>query len=147
MVTPTFSCSRSRTRSLNCMHHFPSQYTRVEPFAVQATTSNPVKTMSMVSSVDWTSGSLHPLNRNNLTHRMVSTTNGKSEIALLSGGDPTLKRLWYVRLMIHISPTDDRASRAFQYPFVPAHITKPKECKKLFLVQMPERSASLPPLS
>lgn len=27
-----------------------------------------------------------------------------------------------------------------QYPFVPAHITKPKECKKLFLVQMPERS-------
>ncbi|KAH0835583.1 nucleotide hydrolase-domain-containing protein [Lanmaoa asiatica] len=29
--------------------------------------------------------------------------------------------------------------RAFQYPFVPAHITKPKECKKLFLVQMPER--------
>lgn len=29
-----------------------------------------------------------------------------------------------------------------QYPFVPAHITKPKECKKLFLVQMPERSAT-----
>lgn len=28
-----------------------------------------------------------------------------------------------------------------QYPFIPAHITKPKECKKLFLVQMPERSA------
>ena len=27
-----------------------------------------------------------------------------------------------------------------QYPFVPAHITKPKECKKLFLVQLPERS-------
>lgn len=27
------------------------------------------------------------------------------------------------------------------YPFVPAHITKPKECKKLFLVQMPEKSA------
>ncbi|KAI9447201.1 cleavage and polyadenylation specific factor 5 [Lactarius psammicola] len=27
----------------------------------------------------------------------------------------------------------------FMYPFVPAHITKPKECKKLFLVQMPER--------
>ncbi|KAJ3563631.1 hypothetical protein NP233_g8811 [Leucocoprinus birnbaumii] len=31
----------------------------------------------------------------------------------------------------------------FMYPFVPAHITKPKECKKLFLVQMPERSTSL----
>ncbi|KAI0942509.1 hypothetical protein AcW1_003121 [Taiwanofungus camphoratus] len=28
----------------------------------------------------------------------------------------------------------------FMYPFIPAHITKPKECKKLFLVQMPERS-------
>lgn len=27
----------------------------------------------------------------------------------------------------------------FMYPFVPAHITKPKECKKLYLVQMPER--------
>lgn len=31
----------------------------------------------------------------------------------------------------------------FKYPFVPAHITKPKECKKLFLVQMPERSMSI----
>lgn len=31
---------------------------------------------------------------------------------------------------------------ARQYPFIPAHITKPKECKKLFLVQMPERSTS-----
>jgi cleavage and polyadenylation specificity factor subunit 5 len=29
----------------------------------------------------------------------------------------------------------------FMYPFVPAHITKPKECKKMYLVQMPERSA------
>ncbi|KAF8699542.1 Cleavage and polyadenylation specific factor 5, partial [Rhizoctonia solani] len=28
----------------------------------------------------------------------------------------------------------------FMYPFIPAHVTKPKECKKLFLVQMPERS-------
>ncbi|PAV14920.1 cleavage and polyadenylation specific factor 5 [Pyrrhoderma noxium] len=27
----------------------------------------------------------------------------------------------------------------FMYPFIPAHITKPKECKKLFLVQMPEK--------
>jgi cleavage and polyadenylation specificity factor subunit 5 len=35
------------------------------------------------------------------------------------------------------------SSHAFQYPFIPAHITKPKECKKLFLVQMPERSAFL----
>ncbi|PWN18315.1 cleavage and polyadenylation specificity factor, 25 kDa subunit [Microstroma glucosiphilum] len=25
----------------------------------------------------------------------------------------------------------------YMYPYVPAHITKPKECKKLFLVQMP----------
>jgi cleavage and polyadenylation specificity factor subunit 5 len=30
--------------------------------------------------------------------------------------------------------------RLVQYPFIPAHITKPKECKKLFLVQMPEKS-------
>lgn len=27
----------------------------------------------------------------------------------------------------------------FMYPFVPAHISKPKECKKLFVVQMPEK--------
>lgn len=33
----------------------------------------------------------------------------------------------------------------YQYPYVPAHITKPKECKKLFLLQMPERSTSSPP--
>ncbi|KAF8147770.1 cleavage and polyadenylation specificity factor 25 kDa subunit [Mycena galopus ATCC 62051] len=26
-----------------------------------------------------------------------------------------------------------------RYPFIPAHITKPKECKKLFVVQMPEK--------
>lgn len=32
----------------------------------------------------------------------------------------------------------------FMYPFVPAHITKPKECKKLFLVQMPEKSKRPP---
>lgn len=31
----------------------------------------------------------------------------------------------------------------FMFLFVPAHITKPKECKKLFLVQMPEKSAFL----
>jgi len=27
----------------------------------------------------------------------------------------------------------------FLYPYVPPHITKPKECKKLFLVPLPER--------
>lgn len=26
-----------------------------------------------------------------------------------------------------------------QYPYIPAHITKPKEHKKLFLVQLPEK--------
>ncbi|KAG8935276.1 hypothetical protein FRC01_003026 [Tulasnella sp. 417] len=29
----------------------------------------------------------------------------------------------------------------FMYPYVPPHVTKPKECKKLFMVQMPEKSA------
>src|SRR5882762_2884704 len=42
----------------------------------------------------------------------------------------------------HCARTHVRIARE-QYPFVPAHITKPKECKKLFLVQMPERSTSL----
>jgi cleavage and polyadenylation specificity factor subunit 5 len=29
-----------------------------------------------------------------------------------------------------------------QYPYVPAHITKPKEQKKLFIIHLPERSWS-----
>lgn len=28
---------------------------------------------------------------------------------------------------------------SFQYPYIPAHITKPKEHKRLFLVQLPEK--------
>ncbi|GHJ88078.1 hypothetical protein NliqN6_4480 [Naganishia liquefaciens] len=31
------------------------------------------------------------------------------------------------------------AFESYMYPFVPPHITKPKECKKLYLVHMPER--------
>lgn len=34
----------------------------------------------------------------------------------------------------------DPEMRKTQYPYVPAHITKPKEVKKLFLVQMPQTS-------
>ncbi|KAK4204427.1 nucleotide hydrolase-domain-containing protein [Triangularia verruculosa] len=29
-------------------------------------------------------------------------------------------------------------TETFMYPFVPAHITRPKECKKLYLIQLPE---------
>jgi cleavage and polyadenylation specificity factor subunit 5 len=28
----------------------------------------------------------------------------------------------------------------FMYPFVPAHVTRPKECKKLYYIQLPESS-------
>ena len=28
----------------------------------------------------------------------------------------------------------------FLYPFIPAHVTRPKECKKLYFVQMPKTS-------
>ena len=28
----------------------------------------------------------------------------------------------------------------FMYPFVPAHVTRPKECKKLYYIQLPEAS-------
>lgn len=28
----------------------------------------------------------------------------------------------------------------FMYPFVPAHVTRPKECKKLYFIQLPETS-------
>ena len=46
-----------------------------------------------------------------------------------------------VRAFPHFISSFHLIKTPFQYPFIPAHITKPKECKKLFLVQMPERSA------
>ena len=30
----------------------------------------------------------------------------------------------------------------FMYPFLPAHVTRPKECKKLFFVKLPKSSMS-----
>lgn len=32
----------------------------------------------------------------------------------------------------------------FMYPFIPAHVTRPKECKKLYFIQLPRSSASFP---
>lgn len=32
----------------------------------------------------------------------------------------------------------------FMYPFVPAHVTRPKECKKLYFIQLPKSSRSCP---
>jgi hypothetical protein len=31
------------------------------------------------------------------------------------------------------------------YPFIPAHVTRPKECKKLYFIQLP-RSSKFPRL-
>ena len=31
----------------------------------------------------------------------------------------------------------------FMYPFLPAHVTRPKECKKLYFVKLPKSSMSL----
>ena len=31
----------------------------------------------------------------------------------------------------------------FCYPYVPAHIAKPKECKSLYMITLPERSMSI----
>lgn len=28
----------------------------------------------------------------------------------------------------------------FMYPFIPAHVTRPKECKKLYFIQLPRSS-------
>lgn len=28
----------------------------------------------------------------------------------------------------------------FMYPFIPAHVTRPKECKKLYFIQLPRQS-------
>lgn len=33
----------------------------------------------------------------------------------------------------------------FMYPFIPAHVTRPKECKKLYFIQLPNSSKPLPP--
>lgn len=35
----------------------------------------------------------------------------------------------------------------FMYPFLPGHVTRPKECKKLYFIQLPKKSASCPALS
>ncbi|KAK4232109.1 nucleotide hydrolase-domain-containing protein [Podospora fimiseda] len=36
-------------------------------------------------------------------------------------------------------------AETFMYPFVPAHITRPKECKKLYLIELPEsKTLSVP---
>lgn len=35
----------------------------------------------------------------------------------------------------------------FMYPFIPPHVSRPKECKKLYFIQLPKSSKSLPPLS
>lgn len=32
----------------------------------------------------------------------------------------------------------------FMYPFLPGHVTRPKECKKLYFVQLPKSSKSRP---
>ena len=32
----------------------------------------------------------------------------------------------------------------FMYPFIPAHVTRPKECKKLYFIQLPRQSMLLP---
>lgn len=31
----------------------------------------------------------------------------------------------------------------FMYPFVPAHVTRPKECKKAYFIQLPKQSMSM----
>lgn len=30
----------------------------------------------------------------------------------------------------------------FMYPFIPAHVTRPKECKKLYFIQLPRTSTA-----
>jgi cleavage and polyadenylation specificity factor subunit 5 len=32
----------------------------------------------------------------------------------------------------------------FMYPFLPGHVTRPKECKKLYLIQLPKKSVLQP---
>jgi cleavage and polyadenylation specificity factor subunit 5 len=34
----------------------------------------------------------------------------------------------------------------FMYPFIPAHVTRPKECKKLYFIQLPRQSKLISPL-
>jgi hypothetical protein len=53
--------------------------------------------------------------------------------AAVTSARRSLSRLW-------LSAAVADVRRARQYPYVPPHITKPKECKKLFLVQVPPTS-------
>lgn len=73
---------------------------------------------------------------------------GRSATRSLSGGGRRLKLSWSVccdcgwLVIIPARPVLMATSvRILQYPYVPAHVTKPKECKKMFLIQLPERSA------
>ncbi|VDN22217.1 unnamed protein product [Gongylonema pulchrum] len=43
------------------------------------------------------------------------------------------------RMLVHFNVVQSHPY-AFQYPYIPAHVTKPKEQTKLFLVQLPERA-------
>jgi cleavage and polyadenylation specificity factor subunit 5 len=35
----------------------------------------------------------------------------------------------------------------FMYPFIPPHVSRPKECKKLYYIQLPKSSTSYPSFS
>jgi hypothetical protein len=59
--------------------------------------------------------------------------NGRLASMLRRGIVQTLRHLWYVCEELK-SVADE------QYPYLPAHITKPKEIKKLFLVHLPPKS-------
>lgn len=55
----------------------------------------------------------------------------------LSPTNPALQSAWEVGdlLGVYWRPNFE----TIFYPYMPAHITKPKECKKLFLINLPER--------
>lgn len=64
----------------------------------------------------------------------------KASICLYSLHSPNFEAL-ILTLCLH--PTNGRACRpnfeALMYPYCPAHIARPKEVKRLFLVALPER--------
>lgn len=65
---------------------------------------------------------------------MEQRMSGQLRIRLETGGVQISIHLEYL-LTVNIR----KNIQYFQYPYVPAHVTKPKEQTKLFLVQLPEK--------
>ncbi|CAG8438796.1 8588_t:CDS:2 [Ambispora gerdemannii] len=72
--------------------------------------------------------------KNRLSERLAPVTNNYNAVTNSAGGS---EQNWEIGecLSVWWRPNFE----TFMYPYVPAHVTKPKEQKKIFLVQLPEK--------